>query len=165
MKEIDYDIMRELIKNPRLSDRQVAKILRVSQPTVTRRRRQIEKDNLVEYTGIPDFGRMGFEIMAFTFGTWKFDKSADTKVQVAKDFIAGHPNIIFVSTGRSECGDRVAISVHKDYSEYSKFMGDVRREWADLMGDPKTFLISLKVDNIVRRLTFKYLMDTIDKKE
>ena len=165
MKDIDYAIMRELIQNPRLSDRQVAKILRVSQPTVTRRRTQIEKDRLVEYTGIPDFGRMGFEIMAFTYGTWKFDKSSDTKVQAAKDFIAKHPSIVFVSAGRSEFGDRVAISVHKDYSEYSKFMDDIRQEWAELMGDPKTFIISLKTDNIVRRLTFKYLMDTLGKKE
>jgi DNA-binding Lrp family transcriptional regulator len=157
--------MRELIKNPRLSDRQVAKILRVSQPTVTRRRIQIEKDGLVEYTGIPDFGRMGFEIMAFTYGKWKFDKSSDTKMQAAKDFISKHPNIIFVSTGRSDFGDRVAISIHKNYSEYSKFTEDVRLEWAELIGDPKTFIISLKVDNILKRLTFKYLMDILGKEE
>jgi DNA-binding Lrp family transcriptional regulator len=148
-----------------LSDRQVAKILRVSQPTVTRRRIQIEKDGLVEYTGIPDFGRMGFEIMAFTYGKWKFDKSSDTKMQAAKDFISKHPNIIFVSTGRSDFGDRVAISIHKNYSEYSKFTEDVRPEWAELIGDPKTFIISLKADNILKRLTFKYLMDILGKEE
>lgn len=165
LKSLDYGILSGLIKNSRLSDRQLAKILGVSQPTVTRRRTQLEKEGLLEYTAIPDLGKLDFEIVVFTFGKWNFNAYPDTRVQAAKDFINRHPNIIFVSTGRGDFGDRVAISVHKDYAEYSRFMSEVRQEWAELMGDPKTFIISLKADNIVRRLTFKYLMDTLGKKE
>jgi DNA-binding Lrp family transcriptional regulator len=164
LKDLDYDILSELIKNSRLSDRQVAKILGVSQPTVTRRRSQLEKEGLLEYTAIPDLGKLDFEIVAFTFGKWNFEAYADTQVQAAKDFINRHPNIIFVSTGRGDFGDRVAISVHKDYSEYSKFMSEVRQEWAEFMGSSSTFIISLKTDNIVRKLTFKFLIDAVKKK-
>ena len=59
----------------------------------------------------------------------------------------------------------MAISVHKDFADYSKFMSDIRHEWAELMGDPTTFIISLKTDNILRNLTFKFLIDTLKKKD
>ena len=43
MKTIDYKLLYELMKNSRRSDRELAKILRISQPTVSRRRIIIEK--------------------------------------------------------------------------------------------------------------------------
>lgn len=165
LKNLDYDILFELIKTPRLSDRQLAKILGVSQPTITRRRTQLEKEDMLEYTAIPSLGKLDFEIVAFTFGKWNFDVYSDTRVQAAKDFIDRHPNIIFVSTGIGDFGDRLAISVHKDYTAYSTFMNDVRQEWAEFMRSPNTFIISLKTDNIVRKLTFKFLINTLKKKE
>jgi len=164
LKNVDYDILSQLIKTSRLSDRRLAKILGISQPTVTRRRTQLEKEGVLEYTAIPDLGKLDFEIVAFTFGLWNFNAYSDTRVQAAEDFINRHPNIIFVSTGRGDLGDRVAISVHKDYAEYSQFMSDVRQEWAELMGSPTSFMISLKTDNVVRKLTFRYLIDTLKNK-
>ena len=44
LKKIDYRILAELMKNSRLSDRELAKRMRVSQPTVSRIRTQLEKD-------------------------------------------------------------------------------------------------------------------------
>jgi DNA-binding Lrp family transcriptional regulator len=77
LKSIDYEIISELIKNSRLSDRQVAKKLGTSQPTVTRRRTQLEKEGMLDYTGVPDLKKLGFEILAFTFGKWSFQKHPD----------------------------------------------------------------------------------------
>lgn len=165
LKKLDYDILYELVRNSRSSDRQVAKILGVSQPTVTRRRTQLEKEGLLEYTAVPDLAKLDFEIMAFTFGKWKFDAHSDTHGQAAKDFVNKHPNTIFVSSGRGDFGDRVAISVHKDYADYSNFMRDVSLEWAELMGNPTSFIVDLKTDNVVRKLTFKFLFDSLKKKE
>jgi len=55
LKNIDYMILSELIKNSKTSDRKLAKIVEVSQPTVTRRRINLEKEGLLEYTIIPNF--------------------------------------------------------------------------------------------------------------
>ena len=99
---LDFKILFELIKNSRRSDRQLAKILNVSQPTITRRRTIIEKNGILEYTAIPDLKKLGFEILAFTFGKWNFQKYPDTRVEEIKDFIAKHPNIIFISTGQAQ---------------------------------------------------------------
>ena len=61
LKPIDYGIFAELVKNARLSDRQLAKILNVSQPTITRRRNELEKRGLLDYTAILDIRKLGFE--------------------------------------------------------------------------------------------------------
>lgn len=44
LKPIDYKLLFELMKDSHRSDRQLAKALGVSQPTVTRRRAMLEKN-------------------------------------------------------------------------------------------------------------------------
>ncbi|NWF87116.1 winged helix-turn-helix transcriptional regulator [Candidatus Bathyarchaeota archaeon] len=68
MKEVELKLISELMKNSRRSDRDLAKAIGVSQPTVTRVRSRLEKEGYVkEYTMIPDFSRLGYEIPALTF--------------------------------------------------------------------------------------------------
>jgi len=68
MREIDWKVLSELIKNSKLSDRELAKKIGSSQPTVTRARKRLEKDGYVkEYTTIPDFSKLGYELLALTF--------------------------------------------------------------------------------------------------
>jgi DNA-binding Lrp family transcriptional regulator len=48
------------MKNSRKSDRQLARAIGTSQPTVTRIRSRLEKEGYIkEYTMIPDFGKLG----------------------------------------------------------------------------------------------------------
>jgi len=42
-KELPQKLLRELLKNSKRSDRDLAKILKVSQPTITRTRHKLEK--------------------------------------------------------------------------------------------------------------------------
>src|SRR5512136_1555765 len=67
LKPIDYKLLFELMKDSHRSDRQLAKALGVSQPTVTRRRAMLEENFIEGYTVIPKFGQIGFEIAAFTY--------------------------------------------------------------------------------------------------
>ena len=158
----DYSIMAELIKNSRLSDRQLGKILHVSQPTITRRRGQLEKQRLLDYTTIPDLKELGFEILAITFGNRAaHPEHAELQIQKAEDFIERHQNIIFVSSGRGFNSDRVVISLHKSYSDYSKFQQEIKQEWGEIMAVAGSFIISLASDSILRHFTFKYLAEMI----
>jgi len=59
-------LVSEMLKNSKKSDRELAGILAVSQPTVSRTRARIEKEYIKTYTIIPDFKKLGYEIMAFT---------------------------------------------------------------------------------------------------
>ena len=66
-KELPQKLLRELLKNSKRSDRDLAKILKVSQPTITRTRHKLEKSGMIQdYTIIPDFEKMGFEILVVT---------------------------------------------------------------------------------------------------
>lgn len=157
LKSIDYEIISELIRNSRLSDRQVAKKLGTSQPTVTRRRTALEKEGLLDYTAVPDLRKLGFEILAFTFGKWNYQKYPDTHVEEMKDFVTSHPGTLFMSPGSGLGWDRVCVSVHKDYSDYSKVMQDFKAEWGQYCESFSSFIVSLQSDDVLRNLTFKYL--------
>lgn len=161
LKQVDYAIISELIKNPRLSDRQLAKTLKTSQPTVTRRRTELEKEELIDYTAIPDLKKLGYEILAFTFGKWNHQQHPDTHVDEMKKFIKEHPNIIFISTGSGSGADRMGISVHKNYSDYSKVMQDYKAGWGKYFESFSSFIISLQSDNILRNLSFKLLAEAM----
>jgi len=68
VKDIEFRLVSELVKNSRRSDRELAKALGVSQPTVSRIRVRLEKQGLIDYSAIPNMAQLGFEIIAVTLG-------------------------------------------------------------------------------------------------
>ncbi len=165
MKSADLKLIRELIRNSRKSDRELSKLLGVSQPTVSRNRERLEKEGFVEYTGIPNLQKLGIEIIAITFGNWKYEKYPDTRISEARNFGKRHPNLIFLSSGRGLNSDRVAVSVHKNYADYSNLMREIKTDWGKFMDVTGSFLISLSSDDPLRSITFKYLADYLEEKE
>ena len=55
MKDVELKLISELIKNSRRSDRELAKAIGISQPTVSRIRVRLEKQGLVDYSAVPDW--------------------------------------------------------------------------------------------------------------
>lgn len=165
LRPVDYRIICELIRNSRLSDRQLAKVSGVSQPTVTRRRRVLEKERLLEYTAVPNMRKLGFEILALTFGRWKDSVHSDKKAAEVRAFLSKHGNIVFFSSGRSSNADRLCVSFHKTYSDYAEFMRELREEWVESVTPLDSFIVSLRSDRILRDLTFRYLADCMKERE
>jgi DNA-binding Lrp family transcriptional regulator len=67
IKVLKLRLIVELMKNSRRSDRELAKAIGCSQPTVSRLIKKLEKEGIVrEYTIIPDFRKLGYEIMGIT---------------------------------------------------------------------------------------------------
>jgi DNA-binding Lrp family transcriptional regulator len=163
LKPIDYGIFAELVKNARLSDRQLAKILNVSQPTITRRRNELEKMGLLDYTAILDIRKLGFEILAITFGKSESEEPTDKRAEADEDFLSRHPELILVSGGRGLNYDRVILSVHRSYSDYSQFITELRREWGKYLIGPESFIVGLQSDNIRRDFTLKHLAKALKK--
>jgi DNA-binding Lrp family transcriptional regulator len=165
LKKVDYRILAELIKNSRLSDRQLAKNLGISQPTVTRRRTLLQKERLVEYTAIPDLRKLGFEIFAFNFANWKQEASSEENIREAKAFISKHPSVMFVSTGRGLGADRVSVSAHRNYADYHRYIQELKEHWGANIERVDSFIVSLQNDNILRNLSFKYLAEILNQVE
>jgi len=75
-------ILRAIMQDPKASDRTLSKIAGVSQPTITRHRHRLTKNQTISYEVIPDLNQFGYEIFAVTV----FKDSAplgDTVVYVA----------------------------------------------------------------------------------
>jgi len=59
MKNVEWKLISELMKDSRRSDRELAQAIGVSQPTVSRTIKKLEKEGYIkEYTIIPDFHKL-----------------------------------------------------------------------------------------------------------
>ncbi len=170
MKDAELRLASELMKNSRRSDRELAKAIGVSQPTVSRMIKKLETNGTIrQYTMIPDFLKLGIEILAFTFAVWSHEMLKDypenARIKKAKDFISKHPNVVFASSGRGLGMKRLIVSAHKDYSDYCEFMTQAESEWEGLPTKLESFIISLKTDAAPMPLSFRNLMEYIRKTE
>jgi DNA-binding Lrp family transcriptional regulator len=147
-------LLYELIKNSRRSDRDLAKVLGFSQPTVTRTRRKLEDDQYVrQYTAIPDFTKLGFELTAFTFTQWS---PGEGRAEAAYKWLETDPRVIFVAEGSGLDGKHAVImTMHKNYADYSDFVIELRQKAAVESSVP--FLAALA--NVRKHLNFASLQD------
>jgi len=161
LKPIDYKLLFELLKDSHRSDRQLAKALGISQPTVTRRRTMLEKDYIEGYTILPKFGRIGFEIVAFTFLKSKLNhKTGQERAEVLKklkDWYMEQPNVVLVMDGRGIGWDAICVSLHKSYSDYAEFIRTHDSELSELIVESQTFHADLKPGVIIKPFNLKYL--------
>ena len=161
LKPIDYKILLELMKDSHRSDRQLAKSLGVSQPTVTRRRAMLEENFIEEYTVIPKFGQIGFEIAALTFLKSKLKlKVGEEKNQALnkmREWYLKQPNVILVMEGRGMGWDAVCISLHENFSNFAEFIRAHDSELSDWVIESQTFHADLKAGIIIKPLHLKYL--------
>jgi len=158
-KELPDQLLRELLKNSKRSDRELAKTLKVSQPTITRTRRKLEKNGLIrDYTIIPDFRKMGFEILALTFVKMRPDILIGETREKAKEFAAKFPNVTFASSGQGLGMTGVIISLHKNYTEYHRQLSMLRVELRDVTEDIESFIVSIG-EGEYKRFSLTYLKD------
>ena len=163
-RELTKQLLAELLKDSKRSDRELAKVLGVSQPTVTRRRHDLVQEGVIrEFTILPDFAKLGFEIMAFSFYSWTSEANqaltqnrAEILEQLAA-FLAMHPNIVFTANGHGFKMERMMISLHKNYTDYAQLMNKVQEEWGRYLDKSVSFIVSLEGDVVGRHLGFKNL--------
>jgi len=117
-------LIAELMKNSRRSDRELAKTNGVSQPTVGRLMKKLEKEGIIkEYTVIPDFGKLGYGLLALNFV--KLTKSLSSEEienarKTAKEKVEqSRFGIVMLDRGIGLGFDGVIVSLYKDYSEYA----------------------------------------------
>ena len=161
LKPIDYKLLFELMKDSHRSDRQLAKALGVSQPTVTRRRSMLEKNYIEGYTIIPKFGQIGFEIAAFTFLKSKLKqktgKEKDEALKKMKDWYMNQPNVVLVQDGRGMGWDAICISLHQSFSDFAAFIRAQDSELSEWIIESQTFHADLKPGIAIKPFHLKYL--------
>ena len=164
LKPIDHKLLFELMKDSHRSDRQLAKALGVSQPTVTRRRAMLEKDYIEGYTIIPKFGKIGFEIAAFTFLKSKLKQKTgqekDKALKKLNEWYMNQPNVLLVQDGRGMGWDAICVSMHKSFSDFAEFIRAQDSELSDWIIESQTFHANLNPGITIKPFHLKYLEKT-----
>ena len=147
IKKSDLKLLFEFVKNCKRSDREIAKIVGVSQPTITRKRTKLVETGLIrQFTAVPSLDKIGFEIAALTFTTIKASTSENPKSlrEKERDWAEKHDEIVFASAGFGMGMNGVTVSVHKNYTDYQKFLTELRTYWAEHIVSIQSFILSLQ---------------------
>jgi len=144
LKTVELKLIGELMKDSRRSDRELARSIDVSQPTITRLRDKLEKEKVItEYTMIPDFRKLGLEILAITSlamikepGSKEFEKALST-----------FQNILMFERGSGLRSSHMVISLHENYSSFTKFKRKLENNEFWQVTDSASFLVNLKEDS------------------
>jgi len=163
LKDVELRLISELMKNSRRSDRELARALKTSQPTVSRIRSRLEKEGyLKEFTTIPDFGKLGFHLLAFILVKMKTNLTAE-EIRKARqismrDIMEKAPDeIVLFYRGMGGEYDGVLVSFHKSYSDYSKLVERIKAyPFVDLSAT-LSFLVDLDDRMQYRPFTFSTL--------
>jgi DNA-binding Lrp family transcriptional regulator len=157
----DLELLFALINGARRSDRELAKALKVSQPTVGRKRERLEREGYVaEYTVIPDLTKIGYDFIAVTFLSFSEDRPG--LFDKAREWVRKRPCIIYATDGEGMGMNSLMMSVHMNYASYSKLITELRREWQPNLKDIQTFMISLaRPELLIKPLSFRYLEDSL----
>ena len=157
------------MKNSRRSDRELAKVLGVSQPTVSRVMKKLEKEGVIkEYTMIPDFAKLGFEIVSIDFAKLKEpiheDKLMEIRKQVRQTLQKEPISTIAAMSGIGCNADRVVVAFHEDYSTYMEYLNKLKQHPLVIVEEIKSFLINLNDRSQYLPLTLSSLADYISYK-
>jgi DNA-binding Lrp family transcriptional regulator len=148
LKDTELKVISELMKDSRRSDRELAKVIGVSQPTITRTRRKLEKEGYIkEYTMIPDFAKLGYELMSVLFVKVK-DRAKLEDFKRASEATAEEVNKNVFPDLLNEAGmglgfDGIIITLHRSYSDYTKQLNYARS---------RSFIQSERVDGFLVNL-------------
>jgi DNA-binding Lrp family transcriptional regulator len=164
LRDAELKLLAELTKNSRRSDRELAKRLGISQPTITRTRTKLENEGVIrEYTIIPDFARLGYQVASITFGKLKEPASQETIDEVirqAGELEKRNPSPTIVAMRGIGCNaDYVSIAFHKTYSEYVQYTNYIRQFPQVNVDEIKSFVIDLLDKGHFRYLTLSVFSD------
>ncbi len=151
-----FDLLYELMKNSKRSDRELAKVVDVSQPTITRLRKGLEQINLIrEYTVLPALDKLGFEVLAFNYVEAGAVQHGGAKTSLS--WVAENSKILFASSGEGLSGKTLMmISIHKDFSSFTEFSRELRSVLGPKAVSMESFLVSLKTD-VIKHFSFRDL--------
>jgi DNA-binding Lrp family transcriptional regulator len=162
LKGVELRLVSELMKNSRRSDRELARAIGTSQPTVSRTIKKLEKQGIIkEYTMIPDFSKLGYRILAITFvklGRVPSHEQIEEARRIATESLDAEAlEIVMLETGLGLGSDLVFVTYHEDYSSHVKFIAWLRQFDFLTIEGVKNFLVSLEDTVRYRPLTFSAL--------
>ena len=166
LKRIELRVIAELMKNSRRSDRELAKALGTSQPTVSRTIKRLEKMGIIkEYTMIPDFAKLGYKLMGISFIKLEDAPSQSITSEIKKQTIEVEKNNPYASLmavdGEGLKKERMFISLYRTYSDFHRAMDLAKRLPFVKIDSLESFLVDLENKNNFRILSMATVANNI----
>ena len=164
IREIELKVLSELMKNSRRSDRELAKQLKISQPTVSRIRNNLEKAGYIEeYTLIPNFTKIGYNLMVLTFIARAKEyakQDVSTLFGEAQKWAAKTGfDTVMALRGMGFGYDAVILSFHESYTAFLERIKEIKQFPYIDVERIASFLVDLNDKTQYRPLTFSTLAD------
>ena len=147
MKKRERNVFIELMKNSKMSDRDIAKKLEISQPTVTRIRKKLEKNIIKSYTAVPVLSEIGINLISFNFG--KCNDPRENMEVCLKKMIKKEPKITFTAFGEGMGKNCLIVAFHKGYRDYVNFLTSIREECRGVKHELDSFLVPTLKDHVL----------------
>jgi DNA-binding Lrp family transcriptional regulator len=169
LKDVELKLLGELSRNSRRSDRELSKQLHISQPTVTRIRSKLEKEGIIrEYTIVPDFVKLGYQMASITLAKIKEPLSKETIAEIrrqTKEAEKKNPSPTIVTMNGIGCNaDYVSVAFHKTYDEYAEYMKFIGQFPQVQVAETKSFVIDLCArERHLRYLTLSVFADYLSR--
>ncbi len=164
-KETDLKLLFEFVKDCKRSDREIARIIGVSQPTITRKRAKLVETGFIRhFTATPSLDKIGYEIAALTFTNMKASASENPKSlnDKERDWVNAQPEIVFASAGLGMGMNGMIASVHKNYTDYQEFLTKLQADWAEEIVNIRSFILSLRdSEGVTKDFSFASLEKTV----
>ncbi len=162
MKKREIEILLELLRDSKISDRQLAKKLNTSQSTITRIRHNIEKKIQMTYTGLPDLSKLNINLISFICA--KCTHSRTEMDSCLEKMVERFPRIIFAAEGEGMGKNCVFIAINKDFNDYADFMKEFRLNCKGIREEIESFLSP--TNYIIRNFNlFSAVKDLIKEKK
>jgi len=171
LKDVDLRLVAELMKNSRRSDRELARALGVSQPTVSRLISRLQKEGVIkEYTMIPDFSKLGFNLMSIITIKLKPLSSGELhelhRAAHELDNQERRP-FLLIMEGIGLGKNLAILSLHENYGDYATYINEVKeaahsnmKPYIDVR-DVEGFLIDLNYEGHYQPMTFSKIADNL----
>lgn len=165
MKSTEIRLIAELMKNSRRSDRELARVIGVSQPTVSRMIKNLEKEGVIkEYTMIPDFSKLGYELMSTVFiRTHEIGHEEREKVrkEIVKDVSRNVFPDLLMERGLGLGFEGMIITLHRNYTDYMKQIEYTKTRPFVNPDHVESFLVDLKGELRYRSLTLSLVAEDL----
>lgn len=134
----EKQVLLELSKNARLSDRELAAKLKTSQPTVTRIRSRLWNEKFVDrFLILPNLEKLGLEFHAMTF----VRADSPSVLKRAAAWATENPSVLFAGEGEGLREYQFVMeSLHANYTEYQAFIRNFREKFSSLVETSSFFL-------------------------
>ncbi len=170
LKPAEARLLVELMKDSHRSDRQLAKTIGVSQPTIGRHMHKLLSTGMIrEFTVVPDFAKLGYEILAITLIKRKRLFTKYELEQLRKDIEKRQEaiplEILMFERGMGMDFNGVILSYHKDYSEFSVFLRLIKETGFLDVDSQGIFLVNLKDEIHFFPLSLSRIAQSISSKQ